>query len=97
MPLGPHVYSRPISPAQTLHSITSATSLLPQKVTQSQGLVMRMRALGFCPPDATKTQLSSAKEAEQGLGGKDDPPLSTWPGEGLPTPRIRQSLKVQGF
>lgn len=48
---------------------------------------MRMRALGFCPPDATQTQLSSAKEADQGLGGKDDPLLSTWPREGLPTPR----------
>ena len=87
MPLGPHGYSRPISPSQTLHSVTSATSLLPRKVTQSHGLVMRMRALGFCPPDATQTQLSSAKEAEQGLGGKDDPSLSTWPREGLPTPR----------
>lgn len=61
-------------PSQTLHSITSATSLLSQKVTQSQGLVMRTWALGFCPPDSTQTQLSRAKEAKQGLGGKGRSP-----------------------
>lgn len=62
-----------------------ATSLLSQKVTLSQA--MRTRAPGLCPPDATQTQLSWAKEAEQGLGGQADPSLSIWPREGLSPPR----------